>query len=245
MKHVLSHRLMEIANKVAKVPGMKQILKPFYYPYKKHLSKKRNDTFKKNALLVLKAFDRIMEQEDMIYTLAFGTMLGAVRENGFISHDLDIDVFMWRDDYSHRIPDALSRGGFKLCHTFLADRGNLGREETYEKDGVTIDIFYIYPPFNELPYVCDFGPFPGLVSNEQSMRERGGVLARRIEIPVSKTRIKVHFEDIELYIPDNYKEFLSSRYGDDYMIPKPSWRNGDNPHIVNWETISSTYESYE
>ena len=244
MKNVLSHKLIEYANKVAKVPGMKALLKPLYYPYKNLITQKRNKAFRKNALKVLKEFNEVMERENLFYTLAFGTMLGAIREKGFIKHDLDIDVFMWKDDH-HNVPQVLSNAGFHLCHVFLAENGDLGREETYEKDDVTVDVFYVYPPFLLFPYTCDFGPLPGAVTNEQSMREMGGVLARRIEIPVSTTRVKVSFEGIELYVPENYDQFLSFRYGQDYMIPNPSWHNGDNPHIIDWDTISSTYESFE
>lgn len=244
MKNVISHRLIEFANKVAKVPGMKALFKPFYYPYKNRISKKRNEVFRLNALRVLTAFNEVMERENLFYTLAFGTMLGAIRERGFIKHDLDIDVFVWKDDYC-RVSQVLTKAGFHLCHVFLAEDGALGREETYEKEGVTIDVFYVYPPFSILPYTCDFGPLPGAVTNEQSMHEMGGVLARRIEIPVSKTRVKVPFESLELYVPENYDQFLSFRYGSDYMTPNPTWHNGDNPHIVKWDTISSTYESYE
>lgn len=237
--------MIEIANKAAKIPGLKSILKPFYYPYKNKINQRRNAAFRANALNVLKEFDSVMEQGKLFYTLAFGTMLGAVREHGFIKHDMDIDVFMWIEDYNNGMSQLLSRYGFKLCHVFLTENGNLGREETYEKDGVTIDIFYVYPPISNLPYTCDFGPVPGAVTNEQSMRELGKVRARRIEIPVSKERIKVKFEDVELYIPSNYDQFLTFRYGSDYMVPNPSWSNGPNPHIINWDDVVSTYECFE
>lgn len=244
MENTLSSKLLLFANKVAKIPFAKVILKPFYYPYKNWVTSKRNNMFRKNGVRVISDFDKCFKENGLSYTLAFGTMLGAVREHGFIQHDLDIDVFMWAEDYSPKIQQSLEAYGFKLEHAFVIDKGNSGREETYSKMGVSIDIFYIYPPINIYNYTCDFQPFKDCVTLQNSQEKNGGVHARRLEIPVSRERVKMLFEGIELYIPSNYDEFLRFRYGDDYMIPNPRWFNGENPHIIDWDEKIAQFIEY-
>lgn len=57
------------------------------------------EEIQKQSVKILYAIDRICRQEGIKYFLAYGTLLGAVRHNGFIPWDDDIDVQMPRDDY--------------------------------------------------------------------------------------------------------------------------------------------------
>ena len=236
MKYQQSDLMLEIANKVAKMRWFKSLLKPIYYPYKKYLENKRNLFFLKHGKAVLQQFDAAMKDGDYFYTLAFGTMLGAVREKGFIKHDLDIDVYMWNEDWSPSLRTHLEKHGFELIHNFLVDNGASGREETYAKNNISIDIFYLYPPIDQYPYCCDFLMYPGAATFRQSIEEHGGLIPRRIELPIRKERTPVLFEGVSIYVPSNYDEILSFRYGPDYMIPNPKWSfKSHNNHIIVWD----------
>lgn len=49
---------------------------------------------------LLEKFDEACKRHDLKYYAAFGTLLGAVRHQGFIPWDDDIDLWMLRDDYA-------------------------------------------------------------------------------------------------------------------------------------------------
>ena len=54
---------------------------------------------KKIELNILVEFSKFCNQHNLKYYLAYGTLLGAIRHNGFIPWDDDIDVIMPRPDY--------------------------------------------------------------------------------------------------------------------------------------------------
>lgn len=60
------------------------------------------ESVKEHQKLLLKAlnvFDDICKSNNINYSLAYGTMLGAVRHKGFIPWDDDVDVLMVRSEY--------------------------------------------------------------------------------------------------------------------------------------------------
>lgn len=237
MKTTLSPSLVRLANKAAAVPGLKMLLKPFYYRYKARIDRNRNDRFRANGLAVLKLFDKIMVENGIPYTVFAGTLLGAVREHGFIAHDMDIDTAVFHDDRPDDLPALLARYGFQLIHRFTVGNGRKGMEETYLKDDVTLDIFYVYHDESGNAYQCDFQSEHGAVTWEDSMRRFGHVRSRKLVMPMSQSFRRVQFHDMTVSVICNYDEWLSCRYGDTYMFPDPDFRDdGTNRYIVeDWQ----------
>lgn len=105
---------------------------------------------------ILKAVDSFCKNEGIRYSMAYGTLLGAVRHKGFIPWDDDIDLLMPRPDFERfvstfrhpRYKCLYHRPGVKgdrFCHFFAKvedtkTRSFQGKGSTYEF-GINLDIF--------------------------------------------------------------------------------------------------------
>lgn len=90
----------------------------------------------KNILFMLK---RKFEEKDISFFLIFGTLLGAVRDKNFISHDYDVDVATPDFEKIFKyIPDWYKEG-FKICrHNSMF--------MSFMVDGVYIDVYRYQNP---------------------------------------------------------------------------------------------------
>ena len=60
-------------------------------------------TFEESKLIMLdtlKSIDKCCRDNDIKYSLSWGTMIGAIRHHGFVPWDDDIDLMMSREDYN-------------------------------------------------------------------------------------------------------------------------------------------------
>ena len=108
---------------------------------------------------LLQEFDRVCKELNIPYVLYAGTLLGAVRHQGFIPWDDDLDVLMLREDYRRFLaeaPSLLNTDTFFLQQEFsehwplffskLRLNGTTCLEKVHPKDpqmhqGIYIDIF--------------------------------------------------------------------------------------------------------
>lgn len=210
---------MDIVKLIGMIPGAKPILKTLFK--KQYLARirkgeeYRRKCYKENGLKAATLFHSCMEECGFNYVAAYGTMLGAIREHGFIKHDLDLDFWMWIEHDTPDIVTALSKYGFKLHSHYSVDNDKLGKELTFDYKGCHVDIFFIYPPINKVTYSTLFIP------NDEGKKNLYQPV--RIELPVSREKRKEKFENIELYVPSNVEELCTLRYGPNYMTPNPEW----------------------
>jgi len=128
------------------------------------LNDTQRESVQKHALAALCEFDRICKSHHINYTLAYGTLIGAIRHKGFIPWDDDIDVCVSREDLIKLrsfANDELKGGFFYQSHVTetnwyrLYDKirvdGTVFREIAHENEnihqGIYIDIF----PIDNIP----------------------------------------------------------------------------------------------
>lgn len=122
--------------------------------YTKEDIKKVQERLLEMALIVTK----ILDENDVKYMIAFGTLLGAVRDGGFISWDDDFDIFIIEDDYDSALkcldgvlPNWIAIQNMETDETYpnsftkLRDKNSsitiFNSYDTFKESGICIDLF--------------------------------------------------------------------------------------------------------
>ena len=115
---------------------------------------------KQIQLDILKHIHDVCEKNNIDYYLAFGTLLGAIRHNGYIPWDDDIDILVKEKDY-YKLVECINNEDDKyyFCDAKYDDKYPLSFGKVMNKDtvkieavdsfknyelGVNIDVFILY-----------------------------------------------------------------------------------------------------
>jgi hypothetical protein len=150
----------------------------------------------KENLLLLK---KILDVKQIPFGLAYGTLLGAVREKDFIEHDEDIDLYILAE-YKNRFFEILSEllnVGFEIAR--YDPRGTLF---SMVRKGEYID-FYFFSQFQSGLMVCG-----------------GEIMPEKYFLNTTT----IPFIGADFVAPREYIDFLEFYYGKDWNIPHV-WTN--------------------
>lgn len=124
------------------------------------------------SLEILKKVTDICEQNNFRYYLAYGTLIGAIRHEGFIPWDDDIDILMPRDDYTKLLLYWEKENNVIENLELFTHKSN--RDYPYYIARIS-DNRYIMEADNEKPYgqgvFIDIYPYDGL-GNDRAKADR-------------------------------------------------------------------------
>lgn len=150
------------------------------------------------ALEAMKVSISILSKYNVKPFLMWGTLLGAIREHGFIPHDTDVDMGIKVEDVNsleRAIPELYSNE-FKIC------RYKKGYIYSFIYKGVICDFDVIRKAF--FPYSLNFA-----FVLEQ-------LFPKRFFLSLDK----ICFCGLDVYVPHNPESFLECRYGKDWRVPQ-------------------------
>ncbi len=116
------------------------------------------DEIKTIQLDILQSIHEFCQERNVRYSLAFGTLLGAIRHKGYIPWDDDLDIMMPRPDYERFVKEYQGNHPHYVIQTYKNDESYfLSLAKVYDnrteqiifptKTGVFVDIF----PIDGLP----------------------------------------------------------------------------------------------
>ncbi len=188
------------------------------------------DQVKHIGLRILRVIEAIGKKNNFTFSLAYGTLLGAIRHDGFIPWDDDIDVFMTVEDLnqfikaSNQLPDNLLFIPMDVDFFKVMDRSSIVSKDG--KRGVAVDIFILNKKKPDQFYFF----------NVHTLKNY--YLKSTMYFP-----LKLHkFEAFNFLIPKEYDSLLQGIYGDYMQLPPPEKRIS---HHSNWENVKiNSYGDY-
>ena len=210
---------------------------------------------------LLKIIDLLCRENKICYWLDWGTLLGAVRHNGFIPWDDDLDICLPRSDYL-RLYDVLRNFSDENKDFIIASRESVEKGlmwVNYLANGTHLDIYPI--DFFDASVCSDndqilkeidtYWTSDVYCSDKQEIADPGqdnyvyfyhsNVWIKKRYFPGSIIfpLVEADFEGYRFYIPQNSEAYLTEIYGDYMSYP----RNCVMKHKLLFESASKTENS--
>ena len=200
-------------------------IKPIKRVYDVLFKAKRNEQEEQRKRAALAAegmslvadLEKILQDAPYTYFIAYGNLLGLVREGHFLAHDNDLDYAIsvnegspWED-----LEKRLVANGFTKCRQFLID-GKV-HEQSYCRDELTVD-FFGYLDGEEYSRWYGFCRRDGYIYDD---RYDMHILETHFS-PIKSVK-QLEFNGVMVTVPADPERFLEDAYGPGWRVPDPTW----------------------
>lgn len=188
-------------------------------------TKRQNKAFMKYGLEALREAVASTDKCGGKLFLAFGSLLGAYREKGFIPFDYDLDMGLLASERSDNLVATMRHHGFTLLRQYYIKATGRICLDKYDYKGVHVDVHYFYPDGDGNLY-CDLClPHESKPWREANATDGFPTIIRTVP---NSTFSKHDFLGEQVYMPDRTEEWLRTLYGEHFMTPDPKWTMGDH-----------------
>jgi hypothetical protein len=204
--------------------GIYEILHKLYRAYNTPRKIKRLHKYGYEAL---NRVHNTLSSKNIPYYCEAGTMLGIVRDNGFIKHDDDIDIAIMPDIVKPvEVLKAFKDSGFGFVHGFLYE-GQISEFTVSDRSGITIDVFFHkYVPNDKTRFHEVFMRWYA----DRKYPEASANTALQFNFRGADSLKEVQVNGVTTVIPTNAEEMLDSAYGP-WRKPDPNFKSDSLKYI--------------
>eukprot|EP00761_Pharyngomonas_kirbyi_P005389 gb/GECH01005394.1/.p1 GENE.gb/GECH01005394.1/~~gb/GECH01005394.1/.p1 ORF type:complete len:511 (+),score=32.69 gb/GECH01005394.1/:1-1533(+) len=183
-----------------------------------------------NPLATTTSWKAVLDELNLPFILASGTLLGWYRECDFIPYTTDIDTVLPIHHYTPKLEKVAKKHGFQKVHSFGKPMGHGDTDGGFELSFIhqptktKVDIFHLYQDVDGMQWTAVWVPQKG---KKQRMIER-------VYFPPESYTdlIPVDFKGLRVLVPRNTEMVLSANYGLDWFHPKEKWSWASSPSNI-------------
>lgn len=206
-----------LKNKIKRSHIFGSLYKKLSRKWRNSKKKKATKRIQKNGSKVIRFISSVGDKHGLPYFFDMGTLLGIIRENNFIGHDLDVDVgvFCNSEDSKKRTINLIAKSGAKIKYIFVIDGAEIV-EASFIYKKIKFDLnFYKNVDDQSICYLMYRNPNHQYENNQFDVVELSCTLIRSTK--------SIMFCNCLVNIPENPDLYLSERYGSNWMIPDKNY----------------------